>query len=128
MEPWQAPKLPPVEERVVKYVDDLYHTSKTAEVSLQEVLTVVASAEEFLRYYRDRTAVEAAVKHVPDIITKLADKAKKGDVDAAKVILDVSGTTGKNSQRQVNIANQINLSFDEMKELKQEVLTAKEDG
>lgn len=122
MENNQVPAPQPEVEKVVNYVDDLYRTSKTANVSLKNVLSVVTDAEEFLRYFRDRVAVEAAVKHVPETIEALAAKAKQGNVDAAKVLLEITGSLGKGSKQQVNIANQINLSVDELNELKREVL------
>jgi len=109
--------------RVVKYVDEVYDQTKAGAPTLSEVMRVVNDAEEFLRYFRDRTAIEASAKHIPATIAAMGREAKKGNVDAAKVLLEVVGLLGKAMKNPtVNVATQINLTVDEARQLREELL------
>jgi hypothetical protein len=114
--------ISPEIRRVVDFVDAIYRTGSEARVSLGDVLSLVADAEEFLRYFRDRTAIEAAVRHVPETIEAMAEKARSGNTEAARIILEVAGALGKAPRQQINIASQINLSMDDIEKLRRELL------
>lgn len=102
---------------IVAFVNDLFRNKSVNGVALRDVFMSVANMEEFLRLFHDRAVVQASL-HVPDIIETLSKQAKTGDVDAAKVILDVAGMTSKG--KGIQNAIQINITAEEQAQLERD--------
>jgi hypothetical protein len=102
---------------IVAFVDDLFRNRSVNGVALRDVFMSVANMEEFLRLFHDRAVVQASL-HVPDIIETLSMQAKDGDVDAAKLVLDVAGMIPKG--KGTTNAIQINITADEQAQLEKD--------
>jgi hypothetical protein len=60
------------------------------------------------------TARAVAAEESPEIIRKLAAKAKEGDMTAAKIVLEIAGLLSAKGKASGNAAVQINISQGEM--------------
>ncbi len=104
---------------VVAFVDGIYKDWVVHGVSVKECFLTAVNTEEFLRLFHDRAAVQAAL-HVPYIIEALSKKAEEGDVEAAKLVLDVAGMVDKG--KNVQNAIQINISAEEQAQLERDFI------
>lgn len=79
-------------------------------------LRAAANAEVFLRIFREKIAVKAAV-YFPQVIDSIARKAvEDGNVSAANFLKDIIGFN-KSSKMNVNL-NNINVAPDELEQLR----------
>lgn len=109
--------LPSNLEDIEAFVERLFVQPK--EVSLQDCFMAAAEAEEYLRLVRTKLAVKVT-RDLPEVIDKVTEKAKKGSLEAARILLDVADTT-KRTGPVVNVATQVNLSPQELQELREDV-------
>jgi len=101
-------------ESIEAFVEKLFTEPK--EVSLQDCFMAAAEAEEYLRLMRTKLAVKVT-RDLPEVIDKVTEKAKKGSLDAARILLDITDTA-KRTGPVVNVATQVNLSSQELQELR----------
>lgn len=105
--------VPTSDNSIEKFVERLFAEPK--DVSLQECFMAAAEAEEYLRVVRNKMAVKVT-KDLPEVIDKVTEKAKKGSLDAARILLDVASVT-KRTGPVVNVATQVNLTPKERESL-----------
>lgn len=84
------------DDELIEFVNKLFEDKYVNGVRLKECFMAAVNTEDFLRTFYERASVQAAL-HVPEIIDAIGAKAKQGDVDAAKLILEVARMTGKGS-------------------------------
>ncbi len=109
---------PAPEESLEAFVDRLWANSQQYSVNLQEAFRAACEVEEYLRLVRDRASVRATLD-LPVILDEVSNQAKGGSLEAARIILDVVGVTGRGrgGTQPVNVLNQINISSDDRKAL-----------
>lgn len=116
-------------DKIIELVDGIYNgdfARENRQITLHDVLNVVSDVEEFLHYMRGRIVIEAVAKYIPQVVKMLGEKASQGNLEAAKLLLEISGLTGAAAkmarQPQVNVATSINLTMDEVNALKREII------
>lgn len=98
------------------FVEKLFKEPK--DVSLQECFMAAAEAEEYLRIVRTKLAVKVTYD-LPEVVDKVIEKAKSGNLEAARLLFDITGAT-KRLGTTVNVATQINLSPQEQQLLEKD--------
>jgi hypothetical protein len=102
-------KVMPDSPDVVEFVNKLFQDSVVNGVSVRDCFISAVTAEEFLRLYHDRLAVQASL-HLPAVIDTMGKLAAQGDTDAAKILLDIAGISGKGAKSVQNNAIQVNIT------------------
>ena len=121
-------KLTPVEQAnaivnaaseagVRQLVERIYQLRDSFDLS--EVFLSAVDLEEVMRYGLKRLELDV-LKYMPDVIKALADKAKRGDVPAARALLEVIGAIGS-GRNTTTVANQINITTQELRELERDL-------
>ncbi|WP_026487631.1 hypothetical protein [Caldanaerobius polysaccharolyticus] len=100
-----------------KLVERLYAERENFDIA--EVFLSAVDIEEVLRLGVRRTEL-AVLTHMPGVVESLADKAKAGDVRAARTLLEVLGMIG-GARGQNIMATQINITPQEVAELEEDL-------
>ncbi len=109
--------MPARQVDVVEFVDKLFQDRKVDGVSLRDCFMAAATMDEFLRLFHDRIAVQASL-HLPEVVEKLARRAKQGDIESAKLLCEVSGVVMRGRKAAQNVqAVQINITSEEQARL-----------
>lgn len=103
---------------ILDFVNKLFQDSIVESVDPKDVALATAHTEEYLRIVRDRTAVQASLG-LPGTIDAITEKAQKGDLDAAKLLLDIVGVIQKGNNSPQN-AIQINITPSEQAQLEKD--------
>lgn len=111
--PSHAPVQPPapspdpgkaLDKDIERFVERLW-TDK--DVSLADCFVMAAETETYLRHVRNKTATRVSYD-MPEVVEALLDKAKDGNVQAAKIALELVGFGerygGQNNMIQINIS------------------------
>jgi hypothetical protein len=103
---------------ILNFVNKLFQDSVVESVDPKDVALATTHTEEYLRIVRDRTAVQASLG-LPGTIDAITEKAQKGDLDAAKLLLDIVGVIPKGNSSPQN-AIQINITPSEQAQLEKD--------
>lgn len=105
---------------ITNYVDDLFAQRQVHGVSIKECFLAAMTAEEFLRLYHDRLAVQATL-HLQEVVDQLGHMAASGDIEAAKLLFDVAGVSGKGgANKGIQNAIQVNITAQEQAQLERD--------
>ncbi|BCV23288.1 hypothetical protein [Gelria sp. Kuro-4] len=110
-----------INKDIVKFVDGLFSKCTVNGVSVRDCFLAAMTGEEFLRLYHDRLAVQATL-HLQDVVETLNKMALQGDVQAARLLLDVAGVTGKGGKNVQNNAIQVNITAQEQAQLERDFI------
>lgn len=110
--PEKKPDSEALAQEAEEYIDKLISGEGC---DVKGALRAAANAEVFLRIFRDKIAVKAAV-YFPQVIDSIAKKAMEGNVSAANFLKDIIGFS-KSNKMNVNL-NNINVAPDELERLR----------
>ncbi len=102
-----------------KFIDGLLLDQSRGERTMREVMVMATDAEEYMRAFRQRAPLVAST-FFPEVLQAVADQAKQGDVQAARLLMDMLGLLSK-SQSQINNAIQINVPDRELNVLRKDL-------
>jgi len=114
------------EEKAIAYIQSLLDTSDEEEVqrrSLSECFAHASDAAAYMRLFREHAVLKYSF-HYPEIMDKAVELARKGNMEAIKLITTIIGLTDRGAP-QLTVATQINLSPEERKQLEADFIDVK---
>ncbi len=108
---------------MTKIVDALVQGAEegTPTPDINSCMRAAVDVAEWMRIVRDKAVVQGST-YVPAVIKKQAKKAVEGDSNAARLLLEFLDMMPKKTGGGVTVPIQINLSPQELEEIKSEVI------
>ena|SRR5690554_1607434 len=84
--------------------------AETSSDDLRMAFQNVVDIAEYVRVLKNKTTIQASLK-IPRAIDALGEKAAEGDVNAARLLLDICSVLPQNTKGSATQATQVNVNF-----------------
>lgn len=117
----QTPLAKEIADEMAELVEATVQSAETGAPSpdLYSCLRAAVDVSEWMRHVKEKTTVQSSL-YVPKALKALGDKAAEGDVNAARLLFDYLNLMPKKGAG-VTVATQINISPQELEEIKREI-------